>query len=680
MGDLPTSRVVPSAVRFSSAPWQAIRHQQFVAVAAHGLLVAAGFACAFLLRFDGVIPPKYVTMFWVALPIMVIFRLAALGALGVLRSRLQHAGMHDLVDLIKAVTASTLLLVAVLHIGGQLHAFPKSIIVLDWVLAIVLLGGARLGVRRALELKSGRRRRGPRVRTLVIGAGDAAEGLLRQLDHDPRNQLLIFGLVDDDPAKQALRLHGVRVLGTTEDLTALIKAHGIALVIFAIPSLPPQQIQRFVQQCVSTGVEFKIVPSLRELLEGKAHLAQLREVRIADLLGRPTIELELHRVRLSLAGRVVLITGGAGSIGSELARQIAACKPSRLVLVDQAESRLYFVHLELMKRFPATPVIPVICDVKDQRRMGQIFSSSRPDVVFHAAAYKHVPMMESNVLEAVRNNVFGTLSVVQSCVRWGVEQFVLISTDKAVRPSSVMGASKRIAERIALSWPAIVGAGTDFRAVRFGNVLDSDGSVVPLFRQQIAAGGPVTVTHADVTRYFMTIPEAVQLVLQASTLPEAAGRISLLEMGEPVRILELAENLIRLSGLEPYRDIGIVFTGMRPGEKLHEELMSEVELTVATGVDKIRVVQTDETDGARIHEVLQQLANAAEMGDHDAVLLNIFELVPECVAPLRDRVHRTDRLAWRWRDKVIESPDVKVLRHVGQSARGRLEPSAISGD
>jgi FlaA1/EpsC-like NDP-sugar epimerase len=312
------------------------------------------------------------------------------------------------------------------------------------------------------------------------------------------------------------------------------------------------------------------------------------------------------------------------------------------VLVDQAESPLYFVHLDLCKTHPQLNVVPVIADVTDAERMKQVFAEHLPECVFHAAAYKHVPMMEANVSEAVRNNVLGTFRVAGAAVEHGAGKFVLISTDKAVHPSSVMGATKRIAERVVLGWPTFQRSRTDFRAVRFGNVLGSDGSVVPLFNKQIAAGGPVTITHPEVTRYFMTIPEAVQLVLQAASLPEAARRISMLEMGEPVRILELAENLIRLSGMEPYTEMPIVFTGLRPGEKLYEELMSAVETTVPTAIEKVRVVQTDEADAAAIQGGLADLVAALTAGGSgDGVLSAIRNLVPECVAPLRNRVSVT---------------------------------------
>jgi len=352
-------------------------------------------------------------------------------------------------------------------------------------------------------------------------------------------------------------------------------------------------------------------------------------------LGRPAVQLDLTQVEAALRDRVVLITGGAGSIGAELARQAARFSPARLVLVDQAESELYFVQLELAKSNPGLDVGVVICDVTDESRLGLVFERYRPNAVLHAAAYKHVPLLETNVLEAVRNNVIGTLVVAEAAVRSGVGQFLLISTDKAVNPSSVMGATKRIAERLIFGLPSLRASGTVFRAVRFGNVLASNGSVVPLFERQLAAGGPLTVTHPEVQRYFMTIPEAAELVLHAAALPETGGRIAMLEMGAPVRILDLAERLIRLSGKEPHRDVRIVFTGLRPGEKLHEDLTSALENTVPTAIPGVRLVQIRDSVVSGIEEGLIRLLYFVDVGDTDAIRAQLCELVPECVAPLR---------------------------------------------
>ncbi len=605
----------------------------------HLALIPLGYFAAFALRFDVPIPDSFIGLFGATVFYLIAIRLASFAFFGLYSGWWRHVGMQDLADLVKAATMSSAVFLGVLFMTGELIAFPRSILILDWLITIFLFGGIRFAVRGAREKRSdwsGLERRG--TPTLLIGAGEAAERLIRQLRHGGSG-LRAIGLVDDDPVKHGMRLHGVPVLGDTTNLQRIISRFGIKLLVIAIPSATREEMQRIINICVEAKVEFKIVPSLHELLDGRARVSQLRSVQVEDLLGRDSIELNLDGVRRDLAGKVVLVTGAAGSIGSELVRQVAAFGPSRVVLLDQAESPLYFVHLEITKAHPELGVAPIVADITDGDRVDKIFSEFKPDYVFHAAAYKHVPLMEANAIEAVRNNVLGTLTVAECSARHHVDKFVLISTDKAVHPSSIMGATKRVAERIVLGWPGLRKSHTDFRAVRFGNVLGSDGSVVPVFRRQLATGGPITITHPEVTRYFMTIPEAVQLVLQASALPDAANRISMLEMGEPVRIVDLAENLIRLSGLEPYKDIPIVFTGLRPGEKLHEELMSGVEETIPTGIEKIRIVQTDETDGAVIEADLDRLMTAATVGERQDLLHGLCALVPECVAPLRE-------LAW----------------------------------
>jgi FlaA1/EpsC-like NDP-sugar epimerase len=620
-----------------------LRHRRLVVIAAHLALLSLAYWIAVSLRFDFEVPERYYDVVWSVFPLVLLLRMATFAGFGLFHGWWRHAGMHDLLSITKAVTVSSVLLVAVLFGGGVLPEFPRSIVVLDWLLCLFVIGGARFSLRMAREERIDRRRAVVGKPTLILGAGVAAEQLLRHIRFDPASEIRPIGLLDDDTEKHGMRLHGVPILGTTEDLARIAETRGARLLVIATPSATRAQMKRMVDLCVATGLQFKIVPSLRELVDGTTRIGQLRSVEIEDLLGRDSVSLDLEQVEVDLGGSTVLITGGAGSIGSELARQVAAFGPARLILVEQAESNLYFTHMEIAEAHPTLEVLPVVADVCDERRMSQIFARHRPDYVFHAAAYKHVPLMEANVGEAVRNNVLGTLCVARRAAEYGARKFVLISTDKAVRPSSVMGATKRISERIVLGLPELRQSGTDFRAVRFGNVLGSDGSVIPLFKRQLAAGAPITVTHPDITRYFMTIPEAVQLVLMAAALPEAAGRISMLEMGEPVRILDLAENLIRLSGLEPYTDVPIVFSGLRPGEKLHEELMSSVEATVGTSLEKVRVVQTDETDGFRLLSAVDRLAAGVRMDDSESVLPVVCEMVPECVLPLRNWIREAPR-------------------------------------
>ena len=620
-----------------------LRLRRYIVLALHLLLIPLGYYAAFALRFDFRTPPPYEALFWRTVPYLLALRLACFALFGLFRGWWRHVGMRDLTDLVKATTLSSVLLLLAMFMTGDLlgqggaQPLPRSVLVLDWITALTLFGGARFVVRafREERLLPWRQPRGKR--TLIIGAGTAAERLLRETQREGGAGMAPVAMVDDDPEKVGMRLHGVPVLGAIADLRELVAKCGIQLLVIAIPSATRREMRGIVDACLETGVDFKIVPSMRELLDGRARLGELRKVQIEDLLGREAIELELDGPRGDLEGRTVLVTGGAGSIGGELARQVAGFGPKRLILLDQAESPLYFTHLELRSTFPELEVTPIVADVTDHARIESVFARHRPDFVFHAAAYKHVPLMEDNAVEAVRNNVLGTLTVAQAAASFGADKFVLISTDKAVYPSSVMGATKRLAEQIVLRWPALCESQTDFRAVRFGNVLGSDGSVIPVFKKQLAAGQPITVTHPEVTRYFMTIPEAVQLVLHAAALPEAGGRICMLEMGEPVRIVELAENLIRLSGLEPYTDVPIVFTGLRPGEKLHEELMSAREATVPTAISKVRIVQTAEPEPEMLASGLDRLAAAAAVGSQADILDAIRGMVPECVPPLRER-------------------------------------------
>lgn len=620
-----------------------LRLRRPVVLGLHLLLVPLGYYMAFALRFDFRPPERHIDLFWRTVPYLMVLRMASFAIFGLFHGWWRHVGMRDLIDLVRATTLSSVLLLLALFMTGDLtgagsgELLPRSVLVLDWITALVLFGGLRFGVRafREERLLPWRARRGRPA--LIIGAGTAAERLLRETQREGQSEICPVAMVDDDPDKRGMRLHGVPVVGTSRDLKALVASSGIKLLVIAIPSATRGEMRDIVEACLETGVDFKIVPSMRELLDGRARLGELRKVQIEDLLGRDAIDLGVEGPRGDLEGRTVMVTGGAGSIGSELARQVAGFGPRRLLVLDQAESPLYFTNLELRAAHPELEVIPIIADVTDAARMESVFARHRPDFVFHAAAYKHVPLMEDNPVEAVRNNVIGTLTVAQSAARYGAEKFVLISTDKAVYPSSVMGATKRLAEQIVLGWPGLRASGTDFRAVRFGNVLGSDGSVIPVFKRQLAAGQPITVTHPEVTRYFMTIPEAVQLVLQAAALHDAGGRICMLEMGEPVRIVELAENLIRLSGLEPYTDVPIVFTGLRPGEKLHEELMEAREATVPTAISKVRVVQTVEPEPEALTTGLDRLATAAAVGSAADILDAIRGLVPEWVSPGRER-------------------------------------------
>jgi FlaA1/EpsC-like NDP-sugar epimerase len=603
--------------------------------ALHLVLIVAGYRLAYELRFDFVVPPEEIAIFWVSLPLLVVLRLATYALAGVFRAYWLHFGLQDLLTLALAVTLSSIAFVLVLFLAHLFPGVPRSVLLVDWASAIFFAGGVPF-IARAL-------REGPVPfatprgrRTLVVGSGERAEQLLREARRSEVQALHVVALVDLNGARRGRTIRGIRVAGTVDDLPRLSQRFRAEFAIIALEPGESEQMRWVVDQCIAAGLEFKTLPSLHELLERTAGVDQLRNVRMEDLLGRPPVNLDLSPVRNDLHDRVILLTGAAGSIGSELARQIAPLGPSRLVLLDQSESDLYFVHLELSEAFPTLDIVPVICDITNAGRLAQVYAQYRPEYVVHAAAYKHVPLMETNVLEAVRNNVLGTLLVATTAVRYGATKVLLVSTDKAIRPASVMGATKRVAERIIFGLPNLHRSGTDFRAVRFGNVLASKGSVIPLFERQLAAGGPITVTHPLVERYFMTIPEAAQLVLQAGSLPETAGAIAMLEMGEPVRILDLAEKLIRFSGRVPGKDVCIVFTGLRPGEKLKEEQVSALEATVPTSSEKINISQTTESAAPDLVQKLSRLFSFLEAGDREGLLATLCELVPECVPPLQD--------------------------------------------
>jgi FlaA1/EpsC-like NDP-sugar epimerase len=621
-----------------------LRHRLLVLVALHLILVTVSYTLAFLLRFEGAVPEPFVGAYAMTLPWIVAFRLLAFSSFQVYRGSWRYVGMRDLQLLLKAVGASTLMFAAFLLFTARDQAYPRSVPIIDAILTVMLIGGVRFSLRAVRE----RSKPTPVARTrrvLIIGAGDAGELLLREMYSNPRLGFTPVGFVDDDPHKTGTQIHGVQVLGTTDKLLDVLKVREADELIIAIPSASRPQIQALVNRCLASGLPFKIVPAIAALSEGAVHMRQVRPVRVEDLLGRDPVNLDETTIRRDISERNVIITGAGGSIGSELARQVASYGPAKLGLLERGENSLYLIEQELRRKYPDVNIVPMLCDVSNQREVQTAFRAIRPDVVYHAAAYKHVPLMESHLLAAVRNNVFGSHIVVTASTEYGAK-LVLISTDKAVSPSNVMGATKRLAEKILLTHAAH--EHNPFVAVRFGNVLGSNGSVVPLFTEQIADGGPVTVTHPDATRYFMTIPEAVQLVLQASVLDEARNHIVMLEMGEPVKILDLARNLIRLSGLEPDVDIPIVFTGLRPGEKMHEQLMSESEETMPTRYEKIRVVRTDTPPS--LDAGLAQLRTVVENRDERATLKMLQELVPE-FAPQAELLSRL-----RDRSKLEHSP------------------------
>ena len=510
----------------------------------------------------------------------------------------RYVGISDLLAIVKASLVSTLILV-ILWFGllsteplrrylRDLTTISQAVFILDMFATVVLLGGLRMAVRLYHEEFS-TERAGKLKKFLIIGAGNAGEALLREIHRMPVEQYDVIGFIDDDPAKQGMSIHGIPVLGGVDQLPQICKEQEIDEIAIAMPSATAKQMRRVVQICEGAKIRFRTVPSVADIASGKFRVSQIRDVDINDLLGREAIQLDLDMIEQYIKGKVILVTGAGGSIGSEMCRQVCYFAPKHLLLLEQAENALFFIDRDLRANFPQVSMELLICDITDKKRVEQIFERFKPEVVIHAAAHKHVPLMEANPGEAIKNNVVGTKTVADAADRFGAGSFVMISTDKAVNPTSIMGSSKRIAE-LYIQYLGKTSK-THFVTVRFGNVLGSNGSVVPIFKNQIAAGGPVTVTHPEMRRYFMTIPEASQLVLQAAAMGKKGGEIFVLDMGEPVKIVDLAKELITLSGFRPGEDIEIIFTGTRPGEKLFEELSIKGEDMVPTRHPKIGIWQ-----------------------------------------------------------------------------------------
>ncbi len=507
----------------------------------------------------------------------------------------------------------------------------EGVLMLDLFTTIMLLSGLRMTIRLYHE-EFFSDTRGSSRRFLIIGAGNAGEALLREMLRRKDVQYEVVGFVDDDPAKQGMEIHGITVLGNVDALPAICKKYNVDEIAIAIPSASRQELRRVVQVCQGTKIRFQTVPSITDIASGKLSVSQIRDVDINDLLGREVIQLDTEGIQSYLKSKVILVTGAGGSIGSEMCRQVGAFGPKQLLLLEQAENPLFFIERELKQTFPTVAIVPVICDITDRVRVNQIFEKYRPQVVIHAAAHKHVPLMEHNPGEAIKNNVMGTSIVADASDQYGAESFVMISTDKAVNPTSIMGSSKRIAEMYIQDLNNT--SKTHYVTVRFGNVLGSNGSVVPIFKQQIAAGGPVSVTHPEMRRYFMTIPEASQLVLQAASMGQG-GEIFVLDMGEPVRIVDLARELITLSGFRPGEDIEIQFTGLRPGEKLFEELSIVGEDMLATKHPKIAVWKNRPSNREFLRNGIRSLMEVAITQDRQKVIAGIKTLVPEFIDEMK---------------------------------------------
>lgn len=541
--------------------------------------IAALFLCV-----DFSLPPTYMHYLLWALPVWIAFKSVTFHILNLNRRGLRYVSIVDVFRLVLANLAGSAISCAILLSVGP-AGVPKSIYLIDFVLSLLGTGGLRIIVRMTAEAAQRKQGKTRQRRIFIYGAGHAGLTLLREIRNNPRLAYHVCGFIDDRQYKKGLLISSVTVLGGGKELRSLVAEHNIEAILIAIPSATGAEMTRILGLCHSAGVECKTVPGMEEVVEGRGLAGQIRDVAVEDLLGRNPVHLEESQIRRTLEGKIVLVTGAAGSIGSELCRQIAHFRPAGIVGLDIAESPLFEIDREMGQSFPSVPFYPEIGNIQNRIRLDDVLTRHQPTVIYHAAAYKHVPLMETHVFEAIENNIFGTYNLIEAAAAHGVDDFVMISSDKAVRPTNVMGATKRIAELLLL---ASQNGRTRYVAVRFGNVLGSNGSVIPIFKKQIAVGGPITVTHPEMRRFFMTIPEACQLVLQASAVGKG-GQICVLDMGQPVKIVDLAKNLILLSGLKPGEDIKIEFTGIRPGEKLQEELSSLLEDTVPTHHENVRI-------------------------------------------------------------------------------------------
>lgn len=631
------------------------RYRTSISVAVHALLIALALLIAFglaynfhhafpeyqyiaaradVVRTGGWLLYLYLPLLALALPL----KLFAFAVLQQYRHSWRYVGLRDLMGVASAAyIGSFLLMVAYFGIGavqpGIVSAMMEesglgfrqgAIFLSDLVATIGLVSVTRV-LWRLYHEEVKPLPEGQRQRLLIVGAGRAGETVLREIiASGERHQ--VVGFLDDDSSRWNNRIHGVEVLGPTSDIRSIAEAEEVEEILIALPGASPKEIRRIVESCQGESITFRTIPSVSDLIEGRVEVSQIRSVSIEDLLGRDPVQLDTHAIGQVLAGKRIAITGSGGSIGSEMCRQIAWFEPQKLILIEQAENNLFEIDRELRSRFPKLDIVPYVADICDKARIERVLADAKPTALFHAAAHKHVPMMEANPGEAIKNNVQGTRVIADCAVASGIEKVVMISTDKAVNPTSIMGCSKRVAELYVqqLSHRSV----TQFVTVRFGNVLGSSGSVVPIFRRQIADGGPVTVTHPEMKRYFMTIPEASQLVLQAGAMGQG-GEIYVLDMGEPVRIVDLARDMIQLSGLRPNIDIEIEFSGIRPGEKLFEELAIAGEDVSATTHPKIGIWRYRPEDWDRLRAAIDELVSRADGADHTEITTRLVGIVPE---------------------------------------------------
>jgi len=602
------------------------------------LLLCLAYFLSYLIRFEGKIPPEVILNIKHTIWLIIPLKLLVFFEFKLYKGMWRYTGINDLINLIKAIFVSSTIIILVILYVRRFEGYPRSVFIIDAFLTLFFIGGIRLFIRLVHQTTASdfmekmhfpyfQNVKEERKRLLIIGAGDAGEKILRELRDNPRLKYHVVGFVDDDRKKHGMHIHGVPVLGDIKQIPQLVKAYEMDELLIAIASATRKEMRRIIDLCGETGRKFRIIPGMGELIDEKLTIKAVREVAYEDLMGREPVQLEMGKIGQYIKGKSILITGAGGSIGSELCRQTARFFPKNVILLDRTENNLYEIEMELQRDFPYLHYVPVLGNVLHQSVLRRVFLGYRPDVVFHAAAYKHVPIMELTPWEAIFTNVKGTQNLLEVAKEFHLERFVMVSTDKAVRPTNVMGASKRIAELLTQCYNEHSDT-TRFMSVRFGNVIGSSGSVVPLFKRQVEKGGPVTVTHPEVTRYFMTIPEAAQLILQTGSMGEG-GEIFVLDMGSPVKILDLARDLIRLSGFEPDEDIEIKFIGLRPGEKLYEELITEGEGVFPTGHEKISVLRKAPCDLNWLKTKIDELTVLAERQDAVGIKRKFKEILPE---------------------------------------------------
>jgi len=621
-----------------------LRNRRFAIIMTQTLLIPLAYYCALLLRFDFANPELWQDIFFKTVPLLIVCRLVFFYYIDLFSGWWRYVDFEDIVKIGNAVVFSSLLFIACIVFIFGLHGFPRSVLILDPVLMFLALCGIRMVARFLRQKIEHHRAKGTAKRVLIMGAGNTGVTVLKEIKNSPVLNLVPVGFADDDISKKGVRIKNLSVMGTHEDIPEIARTHNIDEVLIAVPSAPYHQIKKILAVCEDAGIAYRTMPGIADIIAGQTFISNMRDVHPDELLGRPKVSFESDRERLreEIENKCIFVTGAGGSIGSELCRQIALFNPSSLIMYERDESHLFYIDHEIRKKHPDLNVVSIIGDILNRQKFAHLLSAHQPDCIYHAAAYKHVPLMETQPAEALTNNVIGTKIISELAIQYEIPKFVFISTDKAVNPSSVMGTSKRMTEKLLQTHS---NTPTRFISVRFGNVIGSSGSVIPLFKKQIAEGGPVTVTHPDVTRFLMTIPEAVHLVLLAGSLGRGS-EIFLLDMGKPARIADLAKSLIELSGLKPDKDIAINYIGLREGEKLHEELYWEGEDIFPTAHKKIR--RLDKTDFNYLHYTIQvQELEKLLTGGHpaDQKLFSIMcEMVPENILDLKRFEKRPPKL------------------------------------